>query len=664
MSIRIKLGCVVLAVCSALGTQAALANDIAKATKAIPAADFFAHAKYSDMMLSPDGQHLAALATSPSNTKMLVSINLQNMTPSIVISYTNADVSNIHWVNNKRLIYSLWEHLEKPGDFTTAPGLFAINLDGSEQRQLVARHWNIAASNLKSRQLTPNTRFLSTIANGTSDDIYVIQSIGKSSLKRSVINLLRVDTMTGISKTIDRPGQTLQWLIDKDGVPRVAITYEDDVSSVFYRDSEKSEWRKLYNFSSTKDFHQVLQLGANDSLYVTDYQGKDTSSLYRYDIKANKLDPAPVVSLDGFDFSGRLLMDKQYKVLGVTYESDARGTQWFDKDMQEVQKKIDTLLPNTINSLQFRTGSPNILVHSHSDVEPGAYALYKRDSDKLIPVGRIKPEIRPELMSNKDFVKITARDGLQFPAYLTLPKGYEPKKLPMVLMVHGGPNVRGAHWNWDRETQFLASRGYAVLEPEFRGSTGYGKKLEQAGWKQWGLKMQDDLVDAVKWAVDKGYVDPQRVCIAGASYGGYAALMGAIRDANLYQCAISWVGVTDIDFLFSVSWSDSLEETEKYWMPMRIGDPKLDAARFKETSPLTHAKKLKIPLILAYGAHDRRVPIIHGQEFYNAVKSVNPNVDWIVYKNEGHGWYFPENNVDFWTRVETFLNQHTAPKKN
>lgn len=664
MSIRTNLCLALLAICCTLGSTMVQANEIAKAAKAIPAADFFSHSKYSDLQLSPDGRHLAALAANANGAKMLVSINLQDLTPSIVISYNKADITDIHWVNNKRLVYSLREHIENNEDASAAPGLFAINLDGSEPRQLVARHYVTENSlQVKNRQMTPNTVFLSSIANATSDDIYVIQFAENSSLKRSIYNLLRVNTVSGIYTTLHRPGQVLQWLIDRDGVPKVAVSYENDINTVFHRDTEQAPWRKLYSYNASNSRHQVLQLGANDSLYVIDDQGKDTTSLYRYDIKANKLDPVPVVSLDGFDFSGRLLTDKQQKLAGVLYENDAIGTQWFDKDLQEVQKKVDTLLPDTINTLQFRSDSPNVLVRSFSDVDPGAYAIYKRDSGKLIPVARVKPGLRPQLMSNKDFVQIKARDGLQFPAYLTLPKGYEAKKLPMVLMVHGGPHVRGGHWEWNRETQFLASRGYAVLEPEFRGSSGYGKKLEEAGWKQWGLKMQDDLADAVKWAVDKGYADPQRICIAGASYGGYAALMGAIRDAHLYQCAISWAGVTDLNFLFDVTWSDALDETEKYWLPIRVGDQKLDAARLKETSPLTHAKKLKLPLILAYGAHDRRVPIVHGQAFYNAVKEVNPNLEWIVYKNEGHGWYLPHNNIDFWSRVETFLNKHTAPKK-
>jgi dipeptidyl aminopeptidase/acylaminoacyl peptidase len=265
-------------------------------------------------------------------------------------------------------------------------------------------------------------------------------------------------------------------------------------------------------------------------------------------------------------------------------------------------------------------------------------------------------------MSYKDFVRIKVRDGMEIPAYITLPKNSSGKNLPMVVMVHGGPYVRGGHWEWNRETQFLASRGYAVLEPDFRGSTGYGTKLFRAGWKQWGLAMQDDVTDATKWAIAQGYADPQRICIAGASYGGYATLMGLIKEPDLYRCGISWVGVTDINYLFDVTWSDTSGSAwTRYGMPLMIGDQTKDAEQLKATSPVTQAHRLTKPLILAYGAADRRVPLVHGEQFKKAAPK-DAKIEWITYPNEGHGWRTLKNNVDFWTRAEKFLNENTAVK--
>ncbi len=197
-----------------------------------------------------------------------------------------------------------------------------------------------------------------------------------------------------------------------------------------------------------------------------------------------------------------------------------------------------------------------------------------------------------------------------------------------------------------------------MIEPEFRGSDGYGFKLFSAGWKQWGLAMQDDVADATNWAVQQGWVDPKRICIAGASYGGYAALMGLVRYHELYQCGIDWVGVSDINLMYSGAWSHYSEEGTNYAMPRLIGDPVADAKQLIETSPLEQAARVRRPLLMAYGAADRNVPIKHGTEFHYAVTRTNQDVEWVAYSEEGHGWRMLATQVDFWTRVEKFLDRH------
>ncbi len=229
-----------------------------------------------------------------------------------------------------------------------------------------------------------------------------------------------------------------------------------------------------------------------------------------------------------------------------------------------------------------------------------------------------------------------------------------------MVLVHGGPYVRGASWGWRAPAQFLASRGYAVLEPEFRGSTGFGSKHFQAGWKQWGLKMQDDLADGARWAAAQGIADPKRVCIGGGSYGGYAALMGMVNDAAVYQCAFESYGVSDIKLLYTGDWSfksDLTDDWRDYGMPVLIGDLEKDAAQLSATSPLVQAARITKPLLLAYGSADRRVPLYHGKKFYDAVKQTNKDVEWIVYEDEGHGFVLPKNRVDYWARVEKLLNR-------
>jgi dipeptidyl aminopeptidase/acylaminoacyl peptidase len=264
-------------------------------------------------------------------------------------------------------------------------------------------------------------------------------------------------------------------------------------------------------------------------------------------------------------------------------------------------------------------------------------------------------------MGPRELYYYPARDGLRIPVWVTLPPGGAQKNLPAVMLVHGGPYVRGGSWQWNPEAEFLASRGYAVIEPEFRGSTGYGRHHFEAGLKQWGLKMQDDIADGARWAIAQGYADPQRICIAGGSYGGYATLMGLLNDPGLYRCGIDWAGVTDINLMYHPGWfysSDLPEGWKQYGMPELIGDPVKDAAQLQATSPLQQAARITQPLLLTYGGDDVRVPLSHGLKFRDAVQVHNQQVEWIEYPEEGHGWSLPKNRIDFWGRVERFLDQH------
>jgi dipeptidyl aminopeptidase/acylaminoacyl peptidase len=247
---------------------------------------------------------------------------------------------------------------------------------------------------------------------------------------------------------------------------------------------------------------------------------------------------------------------------------------------------------------------------------------------------------------------------LPLPVYLTRPAAAkEGEQLPGVVLVHGGPFVRGHNLQWDAEAQFLASRGYLVIETEYRGSTGYGFRHFRAGWKEWGQAMQDDLADAVAWAVQRRLVDPKRVCIAGGSYGGYAALMGPIRNPGVYQCAVSFAGVTDIDLMYSIAWSDLSEEWKRYGMPQLIGDPKEEGERVTAASPLRQASRIKVPVMLAHGGLDRRVPIDHSRRFRSEAERAGVKVEWVAYADEGHGFVNPANRADYWRRMENFLSR-------
>jgi dipeptidyl aminopeptidase/acylaminoacyl peptidase len=250
-------------------------------------------------------------------------------------------------------------------------------------------------------------------------------------------------------------------------------------------------------------------------------------------------------------------------------------------------------------------------------------------------------------------VTIEARDGLQLPAYLTLPPSSDGKNLPMVLNVHGGPWARDS-WGFNPEVQLMANRGYAVLQVNFRGSTGYGQDFRNASRKQWGLKMQDDLTDAVRWAVETGVADPDRVCIYGGSYGGYAAMAGATFTPDLYQCAINYVGVTDINLLFETmpaSWELLRKE-----MIRDVGDPEKDKELLADRSPINHVDKIQVPILMAYGRQDPRVVLEHALSFEKQLKLHEKDYELIIKNKEGHGFRKFENQVEWYTKVIDFLD--------
>jgi dipeptidyl aminopeptidase/acylaminoacyl peptidase len=262
-------------------------------------------------------------------------------------------------------------------------------------------------------------------------------------------------------------------------------------------------------------------------------------------------------------------------------------------------------------------------------------------------------------MAQLDFFRIKARDGDDMPVWVTTPRGKADVPRPAVLLVHGGPWVRGGFWGWNGEAQFLASRGYVVIEPEFRGSTGYGYAHFQRSFKQWGGTMQDDLADAVRWAASTGKIDPKRVCIAGASYGGYATLMSLIRYPDLYRCGVAWAAVTDPRLRYEESWaSDSSAEVRKFSLPLLVGDPIKDAELLKAATPVEHAAQIRAPLYLAFGRDDHRVPLEHGTRMREALRASGNDPEWTVYDGEGHGWQKLENNVDFYDHMARFLAEH------
>lgn len=626
---------------------------------------FFANPDIAEVKLSPDGKSLGMLVASKQRVQLVV-MDLASNKLKQLAAYTNADIDSFHWVNNQRLVYSTNDNQSTAQDSRFWHGLFAVNSDGSERRTLVNPEYQEESTTgtiIKSRVLRADTYFHEVDRSNLSDDIYVLQPQWSAAYDLKAVQLLRLNTKNGLTTTFNRPGDTKEWLIDYAGMPRLNVTNQEGITAIHYLDPTTQQWRKLSQF---KDFidqgFTPFDFGPDGALYVTSNAGGDTKALFKYNLEKNALEDKPLVSLKGYDFSGSLVFDAVSKqLLGVHYQNDASGTLWLNEDAKKIQQKIDELLPSTINKLSFGRSLQNqtVLVRSYSDVQPQAYFVFDTLAGKLTSIGSTYPQIQVQQMAAQDMVRYQARDGLEIPAYLSLPNGENKKNLPMVVLVHGGPWVRGSSWGWDPEVQFLASRGYAVLQPEFRGSEGFGFKHFKAGWKQWGLAMQDDLADGAKWAIAQGIADPKRICIAGASYGGYATLMGLAKNPELFRCGVNWLGVTDIAMKYESSWNqDASADWQRYGLPVLVGDIVQDAAQLKATSPVNLASQITQPVLLAYGSADRRVPIAHGTKFRDALRPFNQQVEWIEYIGEGHGWVLPKNRFDFWSKVEQFLEKN------
>jgi len=641
------------------------AQNAVQNTAPPPIASFFANASFGDAKLSPDARYLAVRSGAPGKRDFLVVVTLADNSAKVVASYDEADIGEFRWISNERLVFDTRDKRVGLGDTEYAPGLYAVNRDGSKFVELVDRTGRNAGTTRGRKVLPAHTYLLPQAGAQDSDYIYVASANLDMGGELRSFDLLRLNTLTGSTQTVPRPGNVRTWMLDHQGEPRLATTVEDGTVTLHYREPGGGAWRALSSYQSYGDGDKaLLPVGftADGKLYaLARSSGRDTTAVHVFDPATGKFDPQPVLVTAGFDFEGQLVGNRD-KVLGVLFRTDALSNEWFDPGMKAVQEAVDKLLPATVNllSVPAQGNSPWVLVRSYSDVIPGTYWLYNTQTRAMSKIADVRPAIQPAQMGRQQFVRYKARDGLEIPALLTLPAGGK-KNLPMVVLVHGGPYVRGNAWGWNAESQFLASRGYAVLEPEFRGSAGFGTRHLRAGFKQWGLAMQDDLADGVRWAVDKGLADGSRVCIAGASYGGYATLMGLVRHPDLYKCGVNMVGVTDINLLYDGGWTftnDTSDEYKSYGMPRMIGDRIKDAAQLKATSPIEQAARITQPVLLAYGGVDRRVPINHGTKFRDALMKTNKNVEWIAYPEEGHGWSLEKNNIDFWSRVERFLDRN------
>jgi dipeptidyl aminopeptidase/acylaminoacyl peptidase len=626
--------------------------------------DFARPPEIADVVVSPSGKRMAFSFLRGDGWRRLAVLDLDPVGAIRVIAgFADADVFNVAWVNDQRLVYeAAAREVEVSVD---RAGTFAVDHDGSNPARLIS--WRpetlnrSAASTIRTRMLPYGWYFRSTIDDGSNDVIvYKTVTDGVGDLKE--VQLARLNALTGQLQNLSfgMPEGTRRWLLDGRNEPRVIVARRDGRDFVYWRKPGTDSWEPVADFNPlTESGFTPRWLDSDTRLIVQARIDGDTTALHAFDLATKNLVAEPLVKVTGFDLVPTMEVDTQSRrLLGVHFHADKATSYWFDPALAKIQQSIDAALPaGRVNRLHCgRCESARFfVVHSSSDRQPGELFLFDREKVTLRSIGETRPWISEDTQGPRSLHKVTTRDGLIMPVYITRPARASDAPRPAVVLVHGGPWVRGATLGWRAEAQFLASQGYLVLEPEFRGSTGYGHALYRAGWREWGGKMQDDLVDAVQWSVKQGLVDAARVCVVGSSYGGYAALMAPIATPGVFRCAASFAGVTDIDLMYELHRSDLPEEARRHSMPVLIGDRVQDAERLRKASPMLRAGEIKVPVLLAHGGADRRVPLKHAQKFESAARDAGVPLEMHVYPDEGHGFIKPSNEADYLGRLARFL---------
>ena len=616
--------------------------------------------QFGSMRLSPDGQTIAALAPVAGRQNLVV-LDVKTHKPTPITGFTDRDIVEVGWVNSKRLLVRTGSLATRQSD-VRGGGLYAIDKDGADGRMVSeggSDEQAISGARMVGRVLIP-VRDLP----GESDDIIAREAVFAIEGNHAG-ELVRVNTRTGRRTNVGFPkadsGEGELWVADEKGVGRAQVIFSQGRVRIYYRANADAAWQKLDDYPQLSPGWYPLAVADDDkTLIVADRHNRDKAAIVRYD-PATKTFGEVLAEHPQVDLTD--VIRDEGRAVGVAYEADRGGFAYFDEGLARLQASIDRALPNSVNAMSWSRDRSVVLVSSHSDVNPGSYYLLDVKAGKMEWLVDRRPWIKPREMAPMQPVHYAARDGLSIPAYLTLPKGSSGKALPLVVVVHGGPWVDGDEWRFDPEAQFLASRGYAVLQPNFRGTTRYGWKHFQSSFGQWGLAMQDDVTDGVKWAVDQGIADPKRVCIYGASYGGYATMMGLAKTPELYRCGVNYVGVTDVNLFLTATWADYAQsEFIRYSVQEMVGDASKDADRLKATSPVELASRIKVPVMMAYGAADRRVPIEHGTRMKAALESAgNKPAIWIVADGEGHGFREMANQKMFYEAMEKFLAENLKP---
>ncbi len=634
----------------------------AEGVKQYSVADFFKNSDFSSLQLSPDGEWLGAIGPYEGR-RNLFSMRLSDRKAARLTSLkrsgrsaSNKDIDFFFWANDERLIFGM------DADGNESFSLFAVNRDGTEQRVLFQGGSGVV--------LIPTyTRLLDRLVD---DPEHIL--VTNNERRKLYPDVFRMNIYDGkMTRVETNPGYILGWMTDWDGNVRFAVGQPDTSGRVakddellrqvsYYRPAPDAEWQVAY---TTHDFDgpafAPLAFTANNkAVYVSTNEGRDTQALYTFDPETGQLGEV-ILADDRADIgAGLALSPKDHRPLWVSWQYELPETAMLDEEFAAIKATIDGAFPNKWNIItSMSSDEQRMIIYSGSDRDPGTYYLYDKAAGTIEFFAQPRPWIDPDDMSAMTPIQYEARDGEKIHGYLTVPAGAEAKNLPLIINPHGGPYGIRDNWGHNSETQFLANRGYAVMQVNYRGSGGYGQRFLNIAWQKWGLEMQDDITDGVLWAIEQGIADPDRVCIYGASYGGYAAMAGITKTPELYRCAVNYVGVVDLMALLDYHHRGRNATPAQAWGKRAIGDRKADRERLLATSPINHLDKIKVPLYVVHGKRDPRVP--YDSQYMPLMRKLRgTEIDYkaMVKNREGHGFRGESNRAELYTELEKFFAQH------
>ncbi len=616
----------------------------------------------SRVVLSPDGRQIAALINHGDQT-LLIARPITESEPKILAVSDNKQLyfNWVRWVNNERLVFSTRFVSRRDAIGTVETRLLSIKADGSELLRLVPDTINQDGGLARVSTQQIQDEVIDWLPE--EGEHLLLQLSEPGGVLPSVY---KIDVRTGDAQVVKGPERDVyQWMTDSQHRVRVGVRNREGSYEILARDPDGGSWRTLWSFSDMKDAVWPLGFGLDpQELFIqANHDGRMAVFSVRLDqpgLPRSLRLADPQVDIDGV----LLRSPATGEVLGLSggssgSEGDEPHPEFWNPAWRAVIRSIDLGLPNRDNLLVgLSRDEQRYLLFSSGNGMPGEYYLGDRRTGEVTLIGETYPDLAPEMLVGKRPVTIKARDGLALNAYLSLPKGRRMgdggTPLPMVLLPHGGPQSRDDD-DFDPWTEFLADRGYAVLQVNFRGSDGYGVAFKSAGLKRWGLEMQDDLTDAVRWATANKLADASRICIVGASYGGYAALMGVVKTPELYRCAISFAGVSNLQ--------DQIEFDNRYVggrasAERVIGEYWGDRERLHATSPALHADGIRVPVLLVHGTDDRVVPVEQSRDMANALRRAGKTYRYIEQEAGDHQLSSNAQRLQFFQAMESFLDEN------